>query len=241
LCDLGTKQAPANNFMLVVTNAPLCGRVPKEGNDTWAPGTLAFDSAGQEISNMTDYCDYIRAHNPGKQKVIVLAGLPTVGESQNVNTACHNVQQEHPDFDVVDTIYTDFSQATAVPQMNAALLRHPDTTIVASIYSELTKGTVQVLKQQNKKNVKVYDVGGDASVLPFIESGDVQMTIPYWPVTMGATAIQAIYDARVGRTPLTHFYNQSGHPKPVMQGNEPLLAITKENLDAYKRSGLSEY
>lgn len=241
LCDIGTNLAPRHNFMLVVTNAPICGRVPKEGNDTWAPGTLAFDSAGQEISNFTNYCEYIRANNPGKQKVIVLAGLPTAGQSQNANTACRKVSKEHPEFEVVDTIYTDFSQSTAVPQMNAALLRHKDTTIVASIYSELTKGTVQVLKQQNKKDVKVYDVGGDQSVLPMIERGDVQMTTPYYPRTMGATAVQAIYDARVGRKPLIRFYANSGKPIPAMQGDKPLLAITKENLEQYKQAGLSEY
>jgi ABC-type sugar transport system substrate-binding protein len=171
----------------------------------------------------------------------VLAGLPTTGQSQNVNTACRNVGQQNPDFQIVDTIYTDFSQSAAVAEMNAALLRHPDTTIVASIYSELTKGAVQVLRQQNKKGVKVYDVGGDQSVLPLIDSGDVQMTTPYYPQTMGATAVQAIYDARVGRTPITRFYNQSGHPRPAMQGDAPLLAITRENLEQFKKSGLSEY
>jgi ribose transport system substrate-binding protein len=242
LCDVGTRLAPENNFMLVVTNAPICGRVPNEGQETWAPGTLAFDSADQEISDWTVWGDYIRTKNPGKQKVILLVGLPTTGQSENADDAMRALQKKYPDFEIVETVYTDFTQSAANTAMNGALLKHPDTTIVASIYSELTKATVDVLQSQGKTGkVKVYDVGADSTILPLIESGKVQMTRPYYPVTMGATAVQAIYDARVGRKPITRFFDSSGHAKPAMQGNAPFLAVTRENLEQFRKANLSEY
>jgi ribose transport system substrate-binding protein len=242
LCDVGTRLAPENNFMLVVTNAPICGRVPNEGMATWAPGTLAFDSADQEISDWTAWGDYIRTKNPGKQKVILLVGLPTTGQSENADDAMRALQKQHPEFEIVDTVYTDFTQSAANTAMNAALLRHPDTTVVASIYSELTKATVDVLQSQGKTGkVKVYDVGADSTILPLIQSGRVEMTRPYYPVTMGATAVQAIYDARVGRQPIVRFYDSSGHARPALQGTAPFLAVTRENLEQFRKANLSEY
>jgi hypothetical protein len=57
---------------------------------------------------------------------------------------------------------------------------------------------------------------------------------------MGATAVQALYDARMGKA-VTHYYAYSGHPIPALQGSAPLLFVTKDNLKAFQNSGLSEY
>lgn len=241
LCDLGTNVAPDHNFMLVVTRTPICDREQSEGEGTWAPGTLAFVSAGQEVSDFSHWGAFIRTRNPSKQKVILLVGPQTSVQARNADTALRAIEREHPEFELVDTVHTDFTQQDTAGKLNTALLRHPDTTIVASVCSELTKGTVQVLKRQNKKNVKVYDVGGDSSVLPLVRSGDVQMTTPYYPQTMGATAVQALYDARIGRTPIPRFYADSGHPRPAVQGNRPLLFVTKQTLEQFRADGLSEY
>jgi ribose transport system substrate-binding protein len=241
LCDLSTNLAPDHNFMLVVTRTPICDREQSEGEGTWAPGTLAFVSAGQEVSDFSHWGEFIRTHNPGKQKVILLVGPQTSAQAQNADTALRAIERQDPRFQLVDTVHTDFTQQDAVEKLHDVLLQHPDSTIVASIYSELTKSTVQVLKEQGMKNVRVYDVGGDASVLPLIQRGDVQMTTPYYPQTMGATAVQALYDARIGRTPIPRFYANSGHQRPAVQGNRPLLFVTKQTLEQFRADGLSEY
>lgn len=242
LCDLGTKTAPANSFMVVETNSPLCGREKTEGEDTWAPGSLAFDSAGQEISDFRAWADYIQQHNTGRQKVIALLGPEPSGISQNATAALKQVEAAHPDFHVVDTVFTDFSTADGLTKMQDALQAHPDTTVVASIYSELTKPTVTVAKQLGLTGkLKVYDVGADSTVLPLIASGDVQMTYPYYPQTMGATAVQALFDARMGKTPIKRFFANSGHEIPAMQGGAKLLFITNDNLAQFKAANLSEY
>jgi ribose transport system substrate-binding protein len=242
LCDLGTQVGPSKNFMLVATNSPLCGREANEGEDTWAPGTLSFVSAGQEISKFKSWADYIQKDSSGEQKVIALVGPEQTGQSRNAVAALKQVQKEHPEFKIIDTVYTDFTTATALTKMQDALQTHGDATVVASIYSELTKSTVTVLKQQGLGGkVKVYDVGADSSVLPLIANGNVEMSYPYYPQTMGATALQSLVDARLGKTPITRFFDLSGHATPDLQGNSPLLFVTKSNLDDFKSANLSEY
>jgi ribose transport system substrate-binding protein len=242
LCDLGTKTAPAKNFLVVETNSPLCGREKNEGEDTWAPGSLAFVSAGQEISDFKAWADYIQQHNTGNQKVIALLGPEPSGISQNAIAALKQVEAAHPEFHVIDTVFTDFSTADGLAKMQDALQAHPDATVVASIYSELTKPTVTAAKQQGLGDkLKIYDVGADSTVLPLIANGDVQMTYPYYPQTMGATAVQALFDARMGKTPITRFFDYSGHAIPAMQGRAKLLFITKDNLADFKAADLSEY
>lgn len=242
LCDLGTKVAPANNFMFVTTNAPLCDRVEKEGEATWAPGSLAFVSAGQEISKFQAWAARIQQDNPGPQKVIALVGPEQSGQSRNAVAALEQVEADNPDFEIVEAVYTNFSTADALAKMQDAMQTNGDATIVASIYSELTKPTVTVLKQLGLEDqVAVYDVGADSTVLPLIESGDVEMTYPYYPQTMGATAIQALVDARLGKTPITRFYDLSGHPTPDLQGDETLLFVTSDNVAEFEAANLSEY
>jgi hypothetical protein len=58
---------------------------------------------------------------------------------------------------------------------------------------------------------------------------------------MGATALQALVDARLGRTPITRVYANSGHAVPELQADAPLLFVTKSNLAAFKSANLSEY
>jgi ribose transport system substrate-binding protein len=242
LCDLGTKEAPAENFLFVVTNAPICGREVNEGEETWAPGSLAFVSSNQEIDKFKAWGEEIQRKNPGPQKVIAVLGLESTGQSRNAVTALGEVEKAHPEFQIIDTVFTDFSSADALQKMQDAVQAHPDVTVVASLYSELTKSTVTVLRQASLDGkVKVYDVGADSTVMPLIASGDVQMTYPYYPQTMGATALQALVDARLGRTPITRVYANSGHAVPDLQGDAPLLFVTKDTLEAFKSANLSEY
>jgi len=241
LCDLLTKQAPKANLMTVVTNAPLCDRRTLNGNETRAPGTLAFVGGTQYVDTFTAWGEKIRADNPGKQKVIALVGPQQNAQSENAVAALKAIQKANPDFEVVSSIYTTFQGPDALKKVQDALQAHPDTTVVASIYSEITKAGVTAIKQAGKADqIKVYDVGADSTVLPLIKSGAVQMTYPYYPKTMGATAVQALYDARMGKKVQPTFEND-GHAVEKQRGDAPLLFVTKDNLQEFIDSGLSEY
>jgi ribose transport system substrate-binding protein len=229
-------------MMVVNTNAPLCGRRQKDGADAWAPGSLAFVGGTQWVSTLKAWGEEIKKRNPGPQKVIVLAGPKGNAQSENASTALKDIQKQNPEFQVVTTVYTNFSTPDAQKKMQDALQAHPETTIVASIYSETTKGTVVALKQAGKLGkVKIYDVGADSTVVPLIEKGQVEMTFPYYPKSMGRSAIDALYNARIGK-PYKKVYANDGHEaESLRKPGAPLLFVDKSNVKAWKSSGLSEY
>lgn len=242
LCDLGTKQMPAKNMMLVVTNSAICDRAAKDGEEAWAPGSLAFVGGTQFQSTFKEWGEQIRKENPGPQKVIVLAGPKGNSQSDNVVKAFQDISKEHPEFEIVAAVNTTFQTADALSKMQDALQANPDTTIVATIFSVLTKATGVALRQAGKTgDVKLYDVGADQTVLPMIDSGEVTMTYPYYPQTIGRTAMSALYKARMGE-PFERVYENDGHePEDLRKPGDPLLFVNKDNLQAWKDSGLIEY
>ncbi len=242
LCGIGTEQMPERNMMLVVTNSPLCGRTEEDGEGTWAPGSLAFVGGTQTPGTFRAFAARIQQDNPGKQRVIVVAGPELNSQSELIMKAFDSVAAEHPDFEIAAKVHTDFSTADAQRKMQDALQANPGTTVVATIFSALTKGAVVALKQAGKtEGVKLYDIGGDSTVIPLIESGEVAMTYPYYPETKGRVAVQALYNARMGK-PFERFYANDGHaPEELREPGEDLLFITKENVGDWKSSGLGEY
>lgn len=242
LCTLATKQMPARGMMLAVTNAPLCGRTRNDGLDAWAPGSLAFIGGTQFLSTFGAWAEQIHKENPGPQKVVVVVGPQLNSQSENAVQAFRDIQRADPQFEVTAAVYTNFSTPDALTKMQDTLQANGDTTIVATIFSALTKGTVVALQQAGKKGkVRVYDVGGDSTVMPLIESGDVQMTYPYYPETMGRTAIEALYNARMGR-PFERVYENDGQPvEELREPGAPLLFIDKDNVEEWQEAGLIQY
>lgn len=241
LCNIGTKEMPEAGMMLAVTNSPLCGRTKNDGIEAWAPGSLAFIGGTQFQSTFAAWAEEIRRENPGPQKVIVVVGPELNSQSENAVQAFHDIEEKEPEFEVVADLHTDFSTPEALQQTQDALQANPDTTIIATIFSALTKGAVVALQQAGDEDVKVYDVGADSTVLPLIESGAVQMTYPYYPETMGRTAIQALYNARMGK-PFERVYENDGQAVEELRApGAPLLFVTKDNLAEWEESGLIQY
>lgn len=65
MCDVATDLAPERNFMVVPIAVPLCGRSSKQGQETWAPGTLAFVSGGWGTLALRNPAASLRTAPPG--------------------------------------------------------------------------------------------------------------------------------------------------------------------------------
>jgi hypothetical protein len=88
---------------------------------------------------------------------------------------------------------------------------------------------------------KVYDVGGDSTVLPLIKQGVVEMTCPYCPYTPYKAAVEILHAARMGKL-VKRYTSNDGYPvEDRRSSGDPLLFITKENVDEFREQGLSEY
>jgi ribose transport system substrate-binding protein len=242
VCKVITKQMPARGMMGVLTNVPTCGRGANSGDEALSPGQLAQVGGQQFLSIVQEWANEISERNKGPQKVIVVVGPDGNQQSENTINALENVAGDRADFEVVATVHTDYSTADALKKVQDALQANPDTTIIASNYSELTKGAVTALRQGGKdEDIRMYDIGADSTVIPLIKSGQVEMTYPLYPKSMGMMSIQALYDARMGEM-TTRVFENDGHPVEDMRPEgDPVLFIDQDNVEEWEESGLAEY
>jgi ribose transport system substrate-binding protein len=227
--------------MVAVTTTPICGRLLNEGAETWAPGTLTFVSGRQELRDFEQWCSYIRSDNPGPQKVLLLTPQPEVEPSGTAEAALRASEKLDPGFDIVDVVHTDGTVDGAAEELRVALQAHPDTTIIASVRPELTRAAAQVAVSRSGARLRIYDFGGGSDVLNLIENREVVMTRPQFPVEVGAMAVQALYDARVGRTPILRYHSSGGFPAQAGPPAETWAAVTAKNLALFRATGLGQY
>jgi hypothetical protein len=81
---------------------------------------------------------------------------------------------------------------------------HKDTTVLLSVYSpDLSRGVVQALESLNLVGkMKMTDMGGAQYSADQIKAGAIQLTMPYYPITIGKNLIQSIKDAQDGKDPV---------------------------------------
>ena len=236
-CTAISEDAPAAGILVSVNIAVACNRGPNVGDDLWQPGTLNYVGGTTSVTAYTAWAEEIQRTNPGPQKVAFVVGPDLNVPVENAKLAMNAVAEAHPEFELVGIYATDYTSADGLAKTQNALQANPDVTIVATNYSELTKGAIAALESAGKQGqVKLYDYGADPFVLDGIKNGVVTMTAPYYPYSAGQVSVQALQDAADGKTPIRVILND-GAPKSPLQGDAPILIITKENVADFK----SEY
>lgn len=233
-CNVVTKDAPQHGILVIALVTALCGRTINEGAGLWAPGTLSYIGGVDTVEYWYHYLTYIVAHNPGPQKVLILAGPQNIGITINLDAALKRITAEHPEFQVVQTANTDYS----IPQGNAKtvpmLQAHPEATILLSTYVTLTQGAVQAIAAAGRTGqIRIYDKGASAWSLQQLKAGTILASSPEYPVTAIRTGVRALVAAFDG-TQVPRFYLNAGAPLPSEADRTiGFFLVTKENADSF--------
>ena len=166
--------------------------------------------------------------NPGPQKVALVLGPQDAGQTRILQKVLDKFQPAHPDFDIVDKVYTNYQAPDTYTKMQSYLQAHNDVTVIISIDSpDVTQGVVKALDQSGRqKNIVVDDLGGAQYTLDAIKAGTIQMTMLYWPVSAMVRSIDSLVAAVENpQTVQPRFIDdeQTGTP------DNPLI-ITKDNV-----------
>lgn len=234
-CDVATKDAPRRGIVVIALTTALCGRTVNEGEELWAPGTLSYIGGLETTQYFRKYLEYVVRHNPGPQRVLVVAGPQNIGITINLQAALKMIHAEHPEFEVVQIAYTDYS----IPQGNEKtvpmLQAHPDATILFCAYVTLTQGAVQAVAAAGRTGrLKIYDKGSSAWSIAQLKAGTIQASSPEYPVTTITSAVQALVSAFEGKA-VPRFVKNGGAPAPP--GADPttgFFLVTKDNADGFK-------
>ena len=226
-CRMLTETLPQNDILVTVGGTTVCGRDSETGDGQWAPGTYSYHTVAPSYDYARLFVENTAELFPGPQKAVFV-----VGPEQNGNTiVMHQLADQGvggPGLQVVDFINTDYTTPTTFAAVQNYLQAHPDTNVLLSVYSpDLSRGVVQALESLDLVGkVKVTDMGGSQYSIDQIRAGAIQLTMPYYPVTIGQNMVQAIKDAQDGRPPV-----RVVDEIPGGLANTPV--VTAENVDTF--------
>jgi ribose transport system substrate-binding protein len=227
-CTMLSKLAPRSNILVTVGGTTICGRDLKTGDDMWAPGTLAYCT----VAPSHDYAKLFLKKStdlfPGPQKAALVVGPEQNGNTILMHDLAKNLASTDPQFEIRDFINTDFTTPTTVTAVQSYLQAHKDTTVLLSVYSpDVSRGVVQALRATGLAGkVKVADMGGSQYSADEIKDGVIQLTMPYYPKSIGTNMIQAIKDAQDGKTP-PHVIDE------IPGGLEKAAVVTATNVGSF--------
>jgi ribose transport system substrate-binding protein len=231
-CVALTKTLPAANVLVSVFAQPICGREAKSGEQLWAPGTVNFVGGDSGFAHATQEIAAAAKLNPGPQKVVFVVG-PQLAPSPRVEVAAaKEFSAAHPEFDIQDYVYTDWTTAGGYSAMTAYLKAHPDITVIVSDYGpDLTRGVLNAIKATGMAgSVHVMDAGASKEMVDLIPTGKIQASIPIFPTEHGKLTIDSLVQAQSGAAPARFVSNI-----PAKWGTvDDRVVITKDNMGDYQ-------
>jgi ribose transport system substrate-binding protein len=228
-CKMLTETAPQANILVTITGTTVCNRDLNKTADLWAPGTYSYHALAPSPDYERAWFAAVAKLNPGKQKVAIVVGPAANGASILTQNVAKEFEAANPDFHVTDYINSDYTAPTTFSATQAYLQAHTDTTLILSIYSpDISQGVVKALTSLNLVGkVKMSDMGGSQYTVDQIKAGAIQLTMPYYPGTMGTNAILAMKDAQEGKTPPLRIYDE------IPGGIGSALVVTKDNIATF--------
>lgn len=233
VCDMVTRQAPANNVLVAQATGTACGRSAREGAELWAPGTLVYVGGNEVPSAFEAVMLKAVEDNPGPQKVGILTGPSLHPITMSFDKALDAITREHPEFKVVARYRTDYSPPDNQIKTQTMLQANPDLTVIVGAYTNMSKGAVPALEAAGKLGkVKVYEAGGTAWSVEALRKGWIEATTGFYRKTAAETAVQAILDARAEKA-VPHVILNDGHPLIAGQEVGHVGIVTRANVDSY--------
>lgn len=200
VCKALTVDAPASNIAVVPVITPLCGKTLATGMDLVAPGSVSTVMGGGTVEFYQLWADYVSSQITTPTKVVYIAGPSAQDVVMAAEAAVRTAADANPNFELVDVYYADYSGDSALKETQNALVTHPDTQVILSHFSTITIGILTALKDANRGDVAVYDLGGDQTVRQPITDGTVKASVPYFPYTTGACAVDILNAAFAGES-----------------------------------------
>ncbi|WP_410605809.1 sugar ABC transporter substrate-binding protein [Amycolatopsis sp. lyj-90] len=235
VCDVLTKQAAEQKIPVAVVTLPICGRSVNEGEELWAPGTLTYVGGNETPASFKAVMEHAIEENPGAHKVGVLTGPDLHPITLSYEKALAEIKQEHPDFEVVSKLRTDYSPPDSQAKAESMLQAQPAIDIIITVYSTMSKGVVAALQSSGRKpgEVKIYENGGAGWSVDQIKSGWLQSSTGFYRATAGATALKLIADHPDGQD-VPHVVLNDGHNLLKGQSEGQVGLLTADNLAEYK-------
>jgi ribose transport system substrate-binding protein len=230
LCAPIKNQAAQSNLLISIVALGVCDDGSGSGAKLWAPGTLTFVGGQANRPGPDTVLKQALAAHPGAQKVALVVGAKGHPASDvSWASAWNEFSAQHPDWQLVDTVHTDWTVPDSFAKTQNLLTAHPDVSIVFSSYVDIADGVTKATESRGLNGkVSVYTtIGGNQASVEMIKSGKLTGMLPAYPSSEMAAGVEAIDAALKGKT-VEKFIGGDGNPKASTIG-----VVTKENINGF--------
>lgn len=166
----------------------------------------------------------------GKGDIVVIEGIPTVINTERVETFKETLSKKAPGMRILDSQPGNWDTQKALEIMTNYLQKYPKIDAVWCQDDDMLIGVLQAYKESGRKDIKIMLGGaGSKGMIKKVMDGDplVQADVTYPPSMIASGISLAIYGAR--GQPVPGFY-QGKIPSRIILAAE---LITKANAKAY--------
>ncbi|MGK0741925.1 sugar ABC transporter substrate-binding protein [Leucobacter sp. Z1108] len=191
-------------LLVAAFGGPLCGTGAEMGPDLVAPGTIAYVDQNNLIEGaMTMFNGAVEKLGDGPQKVLFAYGNQGHTTVTAHETAWAEFSKDHPEWEVIGNVYTDWTTPGAYADTQNLLQANPDATVVFSVYVDITGGVVKAISDQGLGDkISVFESSGGSELsAELLESGQILGTVPVFSYDVGYAAVEAIVNTAKEGTP----------------------------------------
>jgi ABC-type sugar transport system substrate-binding protein len=182
-------------LLIAAFGGPLCGTGEEMGPDLVAPGTIAYVDQNNLIEGaMTMFDGAVEQLGDGPQKVLFVYGNEGHTTVTAHETAWAEFSQDHPDWEVIGTVYSDWTTPGAYSDTQNLLQANSDATVVFSVYIDITAGVVKAIADQGLTDqISVFETSGGSTLsAELLENGQLLGSVPVFSYDVGYAAVEAI-------------------------------------------------
>ncbi len=229
LCTPMKTQTLQKNVVAGVVGNALCSDGSDVGEALWAPGTAFYVGGANAVDGIEIVLNKAAEENPGPQKVAFVMGIKGHPSVVAWETAWKNFSPDHPDMELVTTVYTDFTTPGAFKATQDILQSNKDLDIIFTLYIDVGGGIAKALDAAGKTgDIKLYENGGGSKVAKkLVEQGKIAGDLPVYPDYNSRIGIQQLVAALEGKQP-PKFTGGDGNPEFLETG-----VINKDNVASF--------
>jgi ribose transport system substrate-binding protein len=203
LCKTVAADAIEKQVLVTVMGGPLCATGTEANEEMRAPGTVTYIDQFNLIDGAkTMFEGAAEELGDGPQKVLLVYGSEGHTTVNAHEAAWEEFSADHPDWEVVGEIYTDWTTPGAFSATQNLLQANPDATVAFTTYVDITAGVVKAIEAQGMEDqVKVFETSGGTDIsIDLLNSGAIAGSVPVLSYDVGYAAVQSLIDAANGDT-----------------------------------------
>ncbi len=230
LCGPVRKLALKYQVVVLVVGNALCDDGTGSGAKLWAPGTVGYIGGQNNVPAINKVLATAANLNTGPQKALLVMGIQGHPSVVAWETAWKSFQAAHANWQLVSTVYTDFTSPGAFTATENALGGNKDVTAIFSPYIDITAGVVKAVAARGlEKQISIYENGGgSATAYSFVKSGQLAGDLPVYPGSLGTRGVEVMVSTLKGKQP-PRFIDGDGNPAGAATG-----VVTKANAASFK-------